>query len=133
MLEPHGLPPAHERLAQAGAGSVTRKDLIRHMSMLTGSIADWDAIRTRPGLVEYARAQYDDAGLDIVAEFTTMRAAAVALRDWLFTNFPKDNQSGGWIVSEYDNAGAETDLLITVPGQLNALSNQLATFIATVG
>lgn len=43
-----------------------------------------------PGLAAYARAQFDDPGYDVAAEFLAMRTAMVSTRDSLIDLFPKD-------------------------------------------
>ena len=51
---------------------------------LRATIAEWDAAAATPGIVQYARAQEADPAYDVVSELAAMRAAAVAVRDWIY-------------------------------------------------
>jgi hypothetical protein len=54
-----------------------------------------------PGLSAYAQTQFGDQNYNVAAEFTTMRAALVAIHDWLKTNIP----ANAVYVSQGDLAG----------------------------
>lgn len=103
------------------AAPVPRKRLVHYMARLDRAVDLIDAHSSTPGLIGYARGQYDDASLDIVAEFVTFRSACVQLQNWVFDAFPKDATSGAWLVSAYANDGTETVLDFT--------TIQLATFV----
>lgn len=42
-----------------------------------------------PGLAAYVKAQYDNQGLDIAAEYTAMLGTIDAALNWIVTNMPK--------------------------------------------
>lgn len=83
------------------------------------------------GMAQFAKNQFDDQGLDIVAEFQSLRSGLEGVRDWVIGNFPMS--PGGFI--EKDTL--ETDGSITVrqftPAQTAGLVSVLDTSIATIG
>ncbi len=113
----------------AQAGPLSRETLIAVMSKLTDAIDLWASVRELPGIAQYAKDQFDDPALDIAAEFTAMEAAAIDLRDWIFTDFP--TASGAWLVHSYNNKGESIDLTFTV-SQLAEFVIKSNTLIATI-
>ena len=112
------------------AGSVARDRLIGIMGMLAEAVTVWTDIATLSGMAQYARDQYDDQALDVVAEFTAMNAAAVVLRDWVFTNYPTGT-GGSWLTYSFDNSGVRTVLTFST-AQLVDFRTEAATFLATI-
>lgn len=115
------------------AASVTRKRALDTANFLADAL---DALNTLTanaatnGLLEYARAQENNAALDLVAEYNTMRTALVAVQDWLVANFPKD-ASNNLVVYAFDGNKRYADVNLTA-GQLSAFKSQLTTLGATI-
>lgn len=61
-----------------------------HMDALTAAAAT-------PGIVQYAKDQKNDQGLDVVTEFNAVRDALEAVKDWIVATFPL---SGGFLLRE---------------------------------
>lgn len=112
------------------AGDVPRPDLIAYMGQLNKAVGVWNAARSTPGIAVYAQDQLGSPTLDVGAEFTAMMNATTTLRDWIFTNFPKD-AGGAWLVHSYSNAGIQTALVFTT-AQLAQFRNHIDTLIATI-
>jgi hypothetical protein len=79
-------------------------------------IAALDAAAAVPGLVAYARLEYGDAGYDMAAEYQTLRAALVALRDAIVAVFPQD--ADGWLLYQKLTAGGTLTTRSFTPAQL---------------
>lgn len=102
------------------------------MLRMPQAVAIWDAAKDLPGMPDYAKEQSDNPAYDVVAEFTAMRAAAMAVSQWVFDNFPKS--AGGFIekqtyetnftITEVTFTSAQTAGLQTV---LLALINSIET------
>ena len=117
----------------SASSPVSRGAILQMMRLLQEGIDRWQTIGALPGIVQYARDQLDDQNIDVVAEFTAMRNAAITLRDWIDTNFPR-HTDGSVAVQEWS---ASTNY---IPVDKTFSSAQLATFrtnadafIATVG
>jgi len=67
-----------------------------------------------------------------VSEYTAMRTEALALRDWIFTNIPRDPGTGAVLISTVDEGGNEVPLVVT-SGQSATFRAQADAFIATIG
>jgi hypothetical protein len=66
-----------------------------------------DNAAATPGLAAYAINEQDDAGYDIAAEYTTLRAAIQDAIAWMATNFPR-NSAGTFIL--VDSMDADGDV-----------------------
>lgn len=98
----------------SAAGPTDRRAYIALAQQLHATITAWAAAASLPGLPAYAQAQWGSDQIDVSAEFTAMRNAAVALRDWILSVFPKDAGTGAFLVSSYDAVtAAETPLTFT--------------------
>ena len=80
------------RIAQCAAGSVTSSTLLDIYMRLATANDTLAAAASVSGLGDYARAQKDNAELDVIAEFTAMRAAIASAKAWLVTNLPKSGE-----------------------------------------
>lgn len=112
------------------AGDTPRYQLITFMGQLNSALAIFNATRSTPNIASYAQTQLGAPGLDVAAEFTAMMNATTALRDWIFTNFPKD-VGGAWLVYSYDNAGVQTSLVFTT-AQLATFRTNVDSLLATI-
>jgi hypothetical protein len=117
--------------ADTSAGPVARSRFVGLMTDLERSVATWDALASTPGLAAYAKTQFDDPALDIAAEFTAMRAAAVTLRDWIFNNLPKDAGSGAVLLYTLETDGTLSDLTVSTAATAGFRAAADA-FIATI-
>ena len=119
---------------QAVAGSVNVADLeTGFLGELVGSRIELERAQNTPGILAYAKDQFDDPAYDIAAEFTTMMAAIDTIAVWFEANFPTG--AGGFLQSRTfvgDGSGATVSDTITVPGQLNALVTEFNALIATI-
>lgn len=70
------------------SGNITGLDAIAMTANLKRVIADIDEVSALPGMAAYAQTQFGDQNYNVAAEFTTMRAALVAVQNWLKTNIP---------------------------------------------
>ncbi len=118
--------------ADSLAGDVPRTKLISVMGQLNASITILNDAAAIPGVAQYAKDQFNDQSFDIAAEFTTMVAAITTLRDWIFSNFPKDTGSGAWLAQLFNNAGVATELSFTTAELADYRTNADAV-IATIG
>lgn len=81
---------AANRKATMAAGNVTADyvlDVHRHAVDVDGRLATYATV---PGIVQYAKDQYDNQAYDIAADFTALRSAIQAVRDEVETAIPKD-------------------------------------------
>lgn len=116
----------------SAAGATGRAAYLNLQARLSEGITRWATLAAVPGLAAYAQAQYGNASLDIAAEFTAMRNAAITLRDWIHTNFPKDAGSGAALVYTYTQQGVPSELTFSI-GQTAGFRTQADAFAATVG
>lgn len=79
-------------------GPVDGNLIIHIMTTIVAGIVVLDDVAAMAGIVEFAKDQENDPTYDVAVEFTAMRAAAVSVRDWIITNFPKD--AGGFILKD---------------------------------
>lgn len=113
------------------AGSVSANVVLNVMSNMKDAIIKWNTVRQLPGMAQYAKDQFNNQNIDIVAEFTTMREAAIEVRDWVIATFPKS--AGGFI----ERVTLESDGSITTrsftPIVTAPLRTRLDVLIATIG
>lgn len=84
------LPAINARLSANGA---TYEDLRDIYNLLKNANAQFDALKTTPGLAQYAKDQEDNQALDIVAEFASMQGAIASALAWMDTNIPVNNRT----------------------------------------
>ncbi len=112
------------------AGTVSANAIIQIMSNLKSTVEVWDSVSSVPGIAQYARDQEDDQTYDVVAEFTAMRAEAVASRDWIITNFP--TSAGGFIEKDTLEADGAITVRQFTTAQTTGLQTALADLIAAI-
>lgn len=117
--------------ARSAAGDVPREDFWNLQQRLQHTIDVWDVNAQVPGLVQYAKDQYNDPALDIVAEYNAMRAAAITLRDWIFGAIPTAAQDGAARLRIIDTQGNETPIMVTTAQSAN-FRTEAAAFSATI-
>jgi len=89
---------------------------------------EFNEIKATPGIAAYAQEQFEDIGLDIVAEFNTMIAAIDSVVSWISTNFPDD---GTYILKDILTPTGVSVRTFT-PGQTAGLRDALTALIATI-
>lgn len=92
---------------------------------------DYDALGQAaaiPGIAQHAKDEKNDQNLDIVAEFTALRAEMAAVVVWIDANFPA---AGGYIQSHQIAAGVITERPFT-SGQTAGLRAVLNSVIAAI-
>jgi hypothetical protein len=122
---------AQSLIASSAVGPTQRVVYLRFMGALARAIARWQTIAAMPGIGAYAQAQFGSGSLDVAAEFSAMRNAAIALRDWISANFPKDAGSGAQIAQVWNPDGSVTNLTFT-SAQLAQFRTEAASFVATI-
>jgi hypothetical protein len=116
-------------VAFSASNSSSANAVLEALGRLKSTIEAWDAAAAVPGIVQYARDQHDDQALDIVAEYTAMRAAAVTARDWIIGAFPK---SGGFILKDTLTADGGITVRQFSSADLDPLRTHLNALIATI-
>lgn len=112
--------------------NVARYELLDLQKALNDAVTTWNTAAAIPGLAAYAQAQFNNATLDVAAEFSGMVNAAISLRDWIFANFPKDAGSGAVLTRTVAANGTVTELVFT-PAELAQFRTRVDTFAATIG
>lgn len=72
-------------------GDITALDAIELVASIRRHLRAIDDAAATPGLREYVKAQFNSSAYDAVAEVASMRAALVAVRDWLINNLPANS------------------------------------------
>ena len=112
------------------AGNISANAVIQIMSNLKSTIEVWDSVSSLSGIAAYARDQEDDQTYNVVAEFLAMRNGAVAVRDWVITNFPKS--AGGFIEKDTLESDGAISVRVFTPAQTAGLQTALADLIAAI-
>lgn len=112
-------------------GSVARSNFVNLLNRLDDAIVVWSEAATVSGLATYARDQFADPSIDVVAEFQAMVQAAQDLKTWIINAFPKDAGSGAWLLETVDASGERIDLLFTTQ-QTASFRTQADAFLATI-
>lgn len=97
---------------------------------LMRAITDLTLIASTPGLVSYARNQFNDPAYDVVAEFNAMRAVMVNAKDNLVLMFPKD-ANGFLLYQTFTASGAITYRTFTA-AQLSSAVAQVDSVISAI-
>jgi hypothetical protein len=83
-----------------------------------------------PGVVQYAKNEYDDQNYNVAAEFTTMLNAIDAVINGIFTAFPVG--SGGEVRERVLNADGSITMRTFTSGQLASLVTLLQTLDSSI-
>lgn len=117
-------------MTQAGA---TQRRMLRELQLdLSRAIATFNDAASKTGMAQYAKDQFGDQGLDVAAEFNAMISQATTLRDWIFNNFPKDQDSGAVLLETLNTDGSTTSLMFS-SAQTADFRTQALLFTATIG
>jgi len=114
---------------KSAAGTMSVTSVEELMRQIASFATDARAAAAAPGLGDYAKAQYADAQIDIVAEYTAMIAAVEDALEWISLNMPK---SGGYVLKEqWAVDGSITQRQFTA-ADLKNLRDVVATVIAAI-
>lgn len=117
--------------SDSSAGPVERYRLIDFQKNLDAAITAWAAASALSGITAFVRNEIGNPTLDVTVEFTTMRNAAIALRDWINTNFPRDATTQAVLEFTVAASGVRTALTFT-SAQLATFRTHCSTFVATI-
>jgi len=113
------------RLANSGADY----DFVREIYRTLGRANDqFSALKTTPGLAQYARDAEVDQTYDVAGAFTSMQAAIAAASDWIVNNVPAS-------VTVKPPAQWDSSTLISdtfTPAQTGGLQAKLSAVIAEI-
>jgi hypothetical protein len=112
------------------AGPVDGGVLVDYLRDLTALRAQLVATRTAPGLNAYAKVYFDDATLDIQAEFVVVRDAIDATRAWFVANMPQNAQN--YLLVEQIAGNGNLSYRQFTQAALATLVTQLAALSATI-
>lgn len=112
----------------SAAGPISGNVLVELYLRLVAAKASFDAAAAVPGIAAYARDQFGDEGLDVVAEFTAMSSAITACGTWIATNFPA---SGGYILKDQLTASGVSVRSFST-AQTAGLRTQLDALLGTI-
>lgn len=115
---------------ESAAGVTNRADYINLQIAITRALQQWQQAAAVQGLSAYAQSQYDDATLDIAAEYLAMKSAAESLRLWIFNNIPKQGDTP--LLHTIDIEGTLTNLTVSSAAAAG-FRTEADTFLATVG
>lgn len=76
------------RVAELSAANTDYERIQDIYLTLKGANAQFDTLKTTPGLAQYARDQEGDQNLDITAAFTAMQSAIADALAWIAANVP---------------------------------------------
>ena len=114
----------------SAAGPTGRRIYLELQKQLDTAINEWATLMSIPGLAAYAQNEYG-AGLNIATEFVAMRNAAITLRDWINSNFPRDAGTGAVLIYTVNSNGDFTELTLT-SAQTAGFRTQCDAYIATI-
>jgi len=116
------------------AGDTARPLFIGLQSKITKSISSIDGVLAAvdvPSLIAFAQEQYADTNLDIATEFTSAKTAAIALRDWIYNNFPKEITTSAVLENTLTQDGDRVPLVFNA-AQRAAFVAKCDTFLLTI-
>ncbi len=121
---------AQETRDTSAAGNISTKVILDFATGLADAIQDLAVAAATPGIVQYARDQLANPTLDVVVEYTAMRAQMIATRDWIGTNFPAD--VNGYLLFIQFTAERRFTYRQFTSAQTAGLRTQLDALIATI-
>lgn len=115
----------------SAAGDTYRTLYIDLQQSLDDVIERWAQLAATPGLEAYARDQIGDNSLNLTTAYTTMRTAAIALRDWINNNLPRDATTQAVLIYTVNAIGDRTELTFTT-AQTAPFRTVADAFISTI-
>ena len=98
---------------------------------IIGQLQTYTQNAVADGLVAYAQSVEGKPALDLIAEYQTMLAQLVNVRDWIFNNFPAKDASGNPVPFTW-NINAPYSQVNLTAGQLTAFKTQITALSATI-
>lgn len=111
------------------AGPVSGNAIVEFYLALVAAKAVFNATAAVPGIAQYARDQFDNQALDVIAEFTAMTNQTTACGTWISNNFPKGAQ--GYLLKDQLNASGVSVRSFST-ADLAGLRTELDALIATI-
>lgn len=71
-------------------GNITALEGLEIVASINQATTLMDQYAALPGMAAYAQTQFGSPGYDVAAEYTAMRAALIAVRNWLTSNIPSN-------------------------------------------
>lgn len=121
---------AQQLRASSASGPIGANNVIAYVGDLADMLEQIATLSAVPGLATYAQEQTTNGAFNIVNEYGAARTAAIATRDWVIANFPKDG-SGNLLEKKFDANGRVT-LNTFSSASLSGLRTQLDALIATI-
>jgi hypothetical protein len=115
--------------AQCAAGPVSANLIVELYLRLVQANTRFTAAAAVTGLGQYAKDQFSNQALDVVAEFTAMSTAVVACGTWIINNMPKD--AGGYLLKD-QLTPAGVSVRSFTSAETAGLRTQLDALLATV-
>jgi len=112
------------------AGTVSANLVIEFYLALVAAKAKFSAAASVSGLGQYAKDQFANQALDIVAEFTAMSNAVDACGTWINGNVPKDGS--GYLLKDKLTASG-VDVRTFSSAATAGLRTQIDLLLATIG
>jgi transglutaminase-like putative cysteine protease len=113
--------------ARSAASTASSQDVLSYSTLIADLLDQFDTYAATPNLSTYAQAQTGNA--NIAADYATMRAAMVAARDWVVTNFPK---SATYLLAQQIAASGRQTLRVFTAAETAGLRTLLDTLSATI-
>jgi hypothetical protein len=110
-----------------GGQSIAANRIIDTMRGVKVSRDIFATVAALPGLAAYAKTEYADANLDIVAELNAVITACDNCVSWVGTNFPKD--ANGYLLIHKIVAG-DIEVRTFAPAALSGFATQLGALLA---
>ena len=128
----HTIKTSSQQLRDASAaGSIIARRIVNHCDSLAQINDQLNTLKAVPGIGDYAKEQFNDANIDIAAEFTAMQNALASTVSWIATNMPKETVTNRWLSVEELVDGKRVDRTLTT-AQTAGLRTQLDALIATI-
>lgn len=112
------------------AGPVSANLVIEFYLTLVAAKAKFAAAAAVTGLAQYAKDQFNNQALDIVAEFNAMVAAVNSCGTWINSNVPKDGS--GYLLKDKLTASG-VDVRTFSSAATAGLRTQIDSLLATIG
>lgn len=122
---------ARRIIADSVAGNISSNEVIKVMREFREIGERLTFIVALPGLNAYAKEQYDNALLDVVAEILPIRDAADAIRDWVVANFP--TSSSGFMERDTLNPDGSITIRQFSSAQAAGFRTELQAYVDSIG
>lgn len=115
---------------ESAAGSIGRSRVKSLLGTLTSYATYTQNVGDLPGALQRLRDELNDQNIQ-ASEVANSRTTALAVRDWIFANFPKDAGTGVFLISSTNSSGSDTELTFSTAALAN-FRIACDTFLATL-